>query len=175
MPSLAKEIMLKEIEKEFDSSTCAFISTFAALSVADISDYRRQTEKFAKRSLVIKHTLAKKVFEKKKIADAEKFLNTQVLVTFGTKEPQAISKAVVEFAKTHDKLIPAGLIMDNKVYGKEFVKQLATLPSRQELLTQVVVRVKSPITGFVLTLNQLVKGVVVALNEVKKKKELQAS
>jgi large subunit ribosomal protein L10 len=175
MPSLAKEIMLKEIEKEFQSSNCAFISTFQGLSVADISDYRRQTEKFAKRSLVIKHTLAKKAFENKKLPDAQKFLDRQVLVTFVSKEPQAASKAIVEFAKTHDKLTPAGMIMDDKVYGQEFVKQLAKLPSRQELLTQVAVRVKSPITGFVLTLNQLVKGVVVALNEVKKKKELQAS
>ena len=68
-----------------------------------------------------------------------------------------------------------GILFEDKVYDQEFVKQLSKLPSRQELLTQVVVRVKSPISGFVLTLNQLVKGVVVALNEVKKKKELQAS
>jgi large subunit ribosomal protein L10 len=175
MPSLAKELMLKEIMQEFDANNCAFISTFETLSVADISDYRRQTEKFAKRSMVMKHTLAKKAFESKKLMDAEKLLKTQVLVTFGTKDPQAISKAIVDFAKTHDKLIPAGMIMDNRVYGQEYVKQLAKLPSRHELLTQVAVRVKSPISGFVLTLNQLVKGIVVALNEVKKKKELQSA
>src|SRR3989338_374076 len=122
MPSLAKELMLKEIMREFDLNNCAFISAFEGLSVADISDYRRQTEKVAKRSLVIKHTLAKKAFQTKKIDDAEKFLNKQILVTFGTKEPQAISKAIVDFAKTHEKLVPTGLIMDNKVYGQEFVK-----------------------------------------------------
>ena len=175
MPSLAKELMLKEIMQQFESNNCAFISAFEGLSVADISDYRRITEKVAKRSLVLKHTLAKKAFESHKITDAEKYLKGQVLVTFGNKDPQAISKAIVDFAKTHDKLIPTGMIMDQKVYGQEFVKQLAKLPSRHELLTQVAVRVKSPISGFVLTLNQLVKGIVVALNEVKKKKELQTA
>lgn len=174
MPSLTKELMMKEIEKEFESNNCAFLSAFQGLTVAQISEYRRVTEKVAKRSLVVKHTLAKKVFEGRKI-DAEKLLKGQVLVTFGCKEPQAISKAIMDFAKANDKLIPSGMVMDNKVYGQEFVKQLATLPSRHELLTQVAVRVKSPITGFVLTLNQLVKGVVVALNEIKKKKELQTA
>lgn len=175
MPSLAKELMLKEIMREFEGNHCAFISAFDGLSVADISDYRRQTGKVAKRSLVIKHTLAKRAFQTKKITDAEKFLKGQVLVTFGSQEPQAISKAIMDFAKTHEKLVPTGLVMDRKVYGREFVKQLAKLPSRHELLTQVAVRVKSPISGFVITLNQLVRGFVVALNEVKKKKEHQAA
>lgn len=175
MPSVTKELMMKELVSEFDSSTYAFISTYQSLSVADVSDFRRQTEKAAKRSLQVKHTLAKKVFEKKNYGGAEKFLNGQVLVTFASKEPQAICKIIVDFAKKNDKLVPAGMIMDNKVYGQEFVKQLASLPSRQELLTQVVVRVKSPISGFVMTLGQLMKGVVVALNEVKKKKELQSA
>lgn len=175
MPSATKEMMLKEIETEFNASTCAFISTYETLSVADLSDFRRQTEKFAKRSLQVKHTLAKKAFQAKKFSDAEKFLKSQVLVTFGTKDPQAISKAIVDFAKANNKLTPAGMIMDNKVYGYEFLQQLAKLPSRHELLTQVVVRVKSPISGFVMTLGQLTRGLVVALNEVKKKKELQAA
>ncbi len=175
MPSSTKEMMLKEIMTEFDANTCAFISTYETLSVADLSDFRRKTEKFAKRSLQVKHTLAKKAFDSKKFTEAEKFLKSQVLVTFGTKDPQAISKAIVDFAKGNNKLTPAGMIMDNKVYGQEFVKQLAALPSRHELLTQVVVRVKSPISGFVMTLGQLTRGLVVALNEVKKKKELQAA
>ncbi len=175
MPSLAKELILKEITQQFDASNIAFISTFNSLSVADISDFRRQTEKFAKRSLLVKHAVARKVFENKKVGEAEKFLKDQVLVTFGSGEPQNISKAIVEFAKAHNQLVPAGVIMDSKVYGQEFVKQLAKLPSRHELLTQVAVRVKSPISGFVLTLGQLMRGFVVALNEVKKKKELQTA
>lgn len=175
MPSSTKELMLKEVMNEFDSNSCAFFSTFQTLSVADISDFRRKAEKFAKRSLLLKHTLAKKIFEIKKFKEAEKFLQGQVLVTFGNKEPQVISKAIVEFAGANDKLVPVGMIMDNKVYGSDFVKQLAKLPSRHELLTQVAVRIKSPISGFVLTLSQIMKGFVVALNEVKKKKEVQTA
>ncbi len=175
MPSSIKELMLKEVMDEFDSNSCAFFSTFQTLSVADISDFRRKAEKISKRSLLLKHTLAKKIFAAKKFNEAEKFLQGQVLVTFGNKEPQMISKAIVEFAKANNKLIPVGMIMDNKVYGGEFVKQLAQLPSRHELLTQLAVRIKSPVSGFVLTLSQIMKGFVIALNEVRKKKEIQTA
>lgn len=173
MPSAVKEILMKEVEKEF-SAPYAFISTFEKLPVADLSEYRKSVEKFSKRSMVIKHTLAKKVFEKHSWKDAETFLKGQIVITFGEKDPQNISKAVVDFNKANNKLVPAGVIFENKIYGVDFVKRLATMPSRHELLTQVVVRVKSPISGLVLTLAAINRGLVVALNEIRKKKEATA-
>lgn len=174
MPSYTKEIMMGEVVKQFEENPYAFISNFDKLTVADISDYRRTLEKVARRSFVIKHSLVKKVFTSRKLAISEKMLNGQLLVTFGTKEPQAISKAIVDFAKSHQSLVPAGVVMDSQVFDQEYVKQLAKLPSRQELLTQALIRMKSPITGFVMTLGAITRGLVVALNEVKKKKEALA-
>lgn len=174
MPSIVKELMMQEMAKEFEGNPYAFISSFESLSVADMSDFRRSMEKVSTRSLVIKHSMAKKIFSKRKAGDAEQFLKGQILVTFGKNDPQNISKAIIEYAKAHEKTFsPAGVLFENKVYGQEFVKQLAKLPSRHELLTQVVVRVKSPITGLVLTLGQLMRGLVCALSEVKKQKEAQ--
>ena len=173
MPSLAKELMMREVAKEFENNPYAFISNFEGLSVADISDFRRIVQKVAGRSLVVKHSIAKKVFANQNCPSAEQFLKGQILVTFGKSEPQAISKTIVEFAKTHEKLVPAGVLFENQVYDKEFIKQLAKLPNRQGLLTQVVVRMKSPISGLVLTLGQMMRGFVCALNEIKKKKEAQ--
>ena len=173
MPSLAKEWMMKELEKEFKNNSCAFFSNFKGLSVADISEFRRSVEKVSKRSLVLKHAMAKKIFSTSNVMEAENFLKGQVLVTFASGEPQMVSKRIVDFAKKNDKLTPAGVIFENKVYDAEFVKRLAKLPSRHELLTQVVVRVKSPISGFVMTLSQVLRGLVTALSEIKKQKETQ--
>jgi len=175
MASVVKELLLKEIKKEFEENPYAFISSFESLPVAEASDLRRNLEKVAKRSLVVKHSLAKKVFEQMNCKGAESFLSQHSLVTFADKEPQAVSKAIVAFAKENKKFVSAGVIFENQVYAQDFVKQLALLPSRQELLTQVVVRMKSPISGFVMTLNQLLRGLVQVLNEVKKKREAQPS
>jgi large subunit ribosomal protein L10 len=121
--------------------------------------------------MVMKHALAKKALSSLQFSEAGEFLKNNVLVTIADKEPQIVSKALVDFAKTNAKLVTAGVIFEKKVYGQAYVKALAQLPSRHELLTQVVVRIKSPITGFVMTLGQLIRGLVVTLNEVKKQKE----
>ncbi len=175
MPTPTKELIIKEIEREFEQHPYAFLSSFEGLKVSDISEFRRSLEKVAGRSLTVKHSFVKKVFANRSLSDAEKFLKGQILVTFAKKDPQMASKALMDFAKANNKLVPAGLIFEGKVYGSEFIKQLSTLPSRQELLTQMVVRMKSPISGFVMTLNAVLRGVVIALNEIKKQKETKSA
>ncbi len=171
MPSLAKELMMNEITKQFEENPYAFVLTFNGLTVADIAEYRRSIGKVASRSLVVKHSMAKKILAGRKMEAAEKFLKNSVVFTFGTKDPQMISKAIVDFAKMHEKIVPAGVVFEDQVYDAEFVKRLAKLPSRHELLTQVVTRIKSPITGLVMTLGQVMRGLVIAINEIKKQKE----
>lgn len=171
MATVAKELIAQEIAKEFEKNPYAFISSFEAMPVADLSDFRRTMEKSARRSLLVKHTLAKRVFAEKSLSEAEKFLKGHVVVTFANKDPQVVSKALMDFAKANSKVVPVGLIFEGKVYGEEFIKALSSMPSRHELLTQMVVRMKSPISGFVMTLNQVLRGFVVALNEIKKQKE----
>jgi len=153
----------------------AFISRFENFPVADLADLRRRLEKYSKRSLVVKHTLAQRIFGEMNYQGAAQMLKGHVLVTFSDKEPQALSKAIVEYAKGNEKFSPAGVIFEKKVYNAQFVNQLAALPSRHELLTQAVIRIKSPISGFVMTLGQVVRGLVQVLSEVKKKREAASS
>lgn len=170
MPSLEKEMMFQEIVKEFERSPYAFISNLDGVSVLDISEARRNLEKVSTRSLMVKHAMARKIFTQFKVSGAEKYLNGSVVITFGDKEPQEISKKLVDFSKTHEKWKPAGVIFEGQVHGEEFVKQLAKLPSRKELLTQLVLRMNSPIQGFANVLGALTRNLVVALEEVRKKK-----
>ncbi|HNX67925.1 MAG TPA: 50S ribosomal protein L10 [Candidatus Omnitrophota bacterium] len=170
MPSFEKELMFQEIIKEFEKSPYAFISNLQGISVLDISDARRGLEKVSRRSLMVKHAMARKIFAKFNVAGAEKYLNGSVVITFGDKDPQEISKRLVDFAKTNQKWKPAGVIFEGQVHGEDFIKQLAKLPSRKELLTQLVLRMNSPIHGFVNVLGALTRNLVVALEEVRKKK-----
>lgn len=171
MPSVFKQLMLNEIEKEFDANPYVVFSSFEKITVADVSEYRRALEKVSKRSLLLKHAMAKKIFEKKNLSGAAKFLKGSVLASFADAEPQDLSRVVDAFAKAHKEITPVGIIFENKTFDETFIKRLAKLPSRKELLTQVVVRIKSPISGLVITLGQLTRGLVVALNEIKKQKE----
>ena len=119
---------------------------------------------------MVKHALAKKVLEKAQLSEASRFLEGSVLVTLGSEEPQRISKTLVEFVKTHENFELKGLILDRQVYEASFIKELARLPSRKELLTQVAVRMKSPLARLAMTLGSLTRSLAVALNEIYKKR-----
>lgn len=172
--SLGKKLIFQELEREFASSPSAFFSRFERMSVADMSELRRNLEKVSRRTLLVKHSMAKKILEKAKVFDAVRFLDGSILVTLGAQEPQLISKALVDFAKGHENLELKGLVLDGKVYEGNFVKDLAKLPSRKELLTLAAIRMKSPITAFVMTLNGLMASLVRVLNEIHKKRAQEA-
>ena len=105
-----------------------------------------------------------------KVGGAEKYLSGSVILTFGDKDPQDICRALCEFSKTNEKWKSAGVIFEGQVFGEDFIKQLSKLPSRKELLTQLVLRMNSPIQGFANVLGALTRNLVVALEEVRKKK-----
>lgn len=168
--SFTKKLLFDEIEREFTASKNAFFSRFDRLSVADMSELRRNLEKVSRRTFVVKHSMAKKILEKMKIGEASRFLQGSVLVTLGAEEPQRASKTLADFAKGRDTVELKGMILDGRVYDGSYVKELAKLPSRKELLTLVVTRMKSPIAGLATALNEILRSFVSVLNEVHKKK-----
>ena len=168
--SLVKKLMFQELEKEFAASEMTFFSRFNRLSVQDMSELRRNLEKMSRRTVMVKHSFAKKILEKGKFAEAARFLEGSILVTLGAQEPQLVSKTLVEFVKGHENFELKGMIFDGKVYEGSLIKELAKLPSRKELLTQVAIRMKSPIAGFVMVLGSLIRSLAIALNEIHKKR-----
>ncbi len=124
--------------------------------------------------MVVKHSLAKKILERSNLSGAVPFLDGSTLVTLGAKEPQVASKALVDFIKTHESVQIKGMILEGKVYEAAFVKELARLPSRKELLTRVAVGLNFPIARFALTLNSIIQSFVIALSEIGKKKASEA-
>ncbi len=171
MPSIDKEMMFQEIEKEFAKSPYVFFSNFEKVSVSDLSKARAKMNVSANRSMLVKHAMARKILKNRGFTDVESLLSGSVILTFGDKEPQDISKGVVEGGKVSDKIKCVGVLFEGKLENGNFVQQLSKLPSRHELLTQVVVRMNSPITGFVCVLANTMRGLVVALDQVRTKKE----
>ena len=173
--SLAKQLMLEEIEKEFHFGESVFFSRFDRLNVQDMSELRRNLQRVSRRTLVAKHTLLKKALEKIKASDAGRFLEGSVLVTLSGEEPQLVSKTLVEFMKGRENLELKGMILDGKVYEGKWIKELAKIPSRKELLGALAVRMQSPITQLAIAFKGILRSLAVVLNEVQKKKSQEGN
>jgi large subunit ribosomal protein L10 len=95
-------------------------------------------------------------------------------VSFSGKDIVATAKVLVNFSKANNKFVIKGAVVDGKVMTLDEVKALASLPSREVLLSQVVGGIKSPITGFVNTLGGILRKFVYAVDAIKTKKQSTA-
>ncbi len=172
MPSIEKTVMIRELEKKIGNKPYIFFAQFSKLSTGDMSVLRKNLQKGADSCVVLKNTLARKILEKIGInGSAAPLIEGQTIVATCLEEPQKISKIFVDFAKEKEEAFKIkGAIVEGKAYEKAYVTELAKLPGKIELLTKVAIGVKSPITGFVLTLNAVLRSFVVVVNEVAKKK-----
>lgn len=168
--TIEKKLLLEQVLKVAQESEYVFFAKFKGISVNDLNGLRRQLEKAADRAVVVKNSIAKIVLERINAASAASLLEGSVLMTTGKKDPQVVSKVLVDFAKEKENFELKGVFINQAVFQKQFIQELAKLPSRQQLIASVVGGVKAPISGFVLGLGQLVRSLVVTLDQIKQKK-----
>ena len=102
--------------------------------------------------------------------DLVPLLTGPTAVAFGYDDPVAPAKILSEFAKTNRDLELKGGVLEGKVLDVDGVKALAELPSREELLAQVVRGMQAPIAGLVNVLQGTIRNFVYALDAVRKQK-----
>jgi large subunit ribosomal protein L10 len=123
---------------------------------------------------VLKNTLAKRAIA----GTAFEGLSSKMagpLIYGISSDPVAAAKVLVNFAKTNDKLVLTGGALPGQVMGVDGVKALATMPSRDELLSKLLGTMQAPIATFVRTLNEVPTKFVRGVAAVRDQKESQAA
>jgi large subunit ribosomal protein L10 len=166
-----KEQTVAALTTSFKDSKLAVLTDYRGLNVPAISELRLKLREVGVSYSVAKNTLVKIALTaaEKNVEDTSVFTGP-IGIAFGADEVEA-TRIVYEFAKTNDALEILGAIdEDGKVLTKEEVTALAQLPSREQLLAQVVGTIAAPLSGFVRVLNGNVTGLVYALNAIQEKK-----
>ena len=123
---------------------------------------------------VLKNTLARRAVADTPFAGlADQMVGP--LVYGISEDPVAAAKVLVNFAKDNDKLVIKGGAMANTVMDVEAVKQLATMPSREELLAKLMATMNEPIAKFVRTINEVPARFVRTVAAVRDAKEQAAA
>jgi len=171
---LSKELMTEGIAECFSSYPDFFITTFSNVSSGNMEKLRKELKRNSSLYMVTKVSMLKKAMEKaKKEALLEK-LPKRLLgscgIAFSKKDPAVAAKSLVDFSKENEGLkIQAGLIGGSEV-DSNTVKVLASLPPREVLLSMLVAGFKSPISGLVGVLGNLLKNLVGVIDAIAKKK-----
>jgi large subunit ribosomal protein L10 len=169
-----KEEIVTSLTEELGSVTAMIVADPTGLSVAEMKDLRNRLRPSGAEFRVAKNTLARIAAREAGREELVAMLVGPTAITLVPGDPAAAAKTLSDFGRTSRKLELRGAYLDGEALGPDSVRQLATLPSREQLLTQLVSSMVSPISGLASVLAQLPRGLVVALDQVRQQKEAAA-
>ena len=149
-----KANVIAEMSELVAQSSAIIIAEYRGLTVEAITKLRADARKQGVQLRVVKNTLVRRAVAGTPFEGlSDKFVGP--LIYSLSADPVAAAKVLSTFAKKNDKLVIKGGAMANYVMDVAAVEQLASMPSREELLAKLMATMNEPIAKFVRTLNEV--------------------
>lgn len=163
-----------EIKERLESSEIAIATKYIGISVEEVTELRKQLRDAGVEYKVYKNTLARRALRELEIEEAADCMEGPTAWVFSA-DPVAPAKILKDYAKKVDTVGMMGGVLGGKPVDAAQLAALASLPSREQLLAQVVGTIAAPLRNMVGTLNALPRNLVNVLDQVKKKAEEEAA
>ena len=169
-----KEVLVGSLQKQFNASIASYVVGYRGLSVNAVRDLRAKLRPHGAQLKVAKMRLMKRaIAAAPEMQAVAPFLCEQRAVVFVAQEPTAVAKTLFDFAKEHEQLNVIVGYVDQEIFDAAGIKILATLPSKDVLRAQVLGAMQAPISQCVGLLQLLVVRLLLVLQQINQKKELQ--
>ena len=153
MKRTEKEQLVTELRDKIKSAPALYYTDFTGLNVKRMTELRRRLRRANIEYVVIKNTLALRAVNESGLV-ADRLRGPTGLVV--AKDPVTAAKLLHEFAKENDqKPTVKGGMLEGRALAVDQVKQLASMPSREQMLAQLGAGLQSPLAAFVGALNGL--------------------
>lgn len=174
MPKPAKISQVAEIKEKLESNEIAIITQYQGISVAKVTDLRKKLRDQGIEYKVYKNTLATIALKEFGVEEAASFMNGPTAWVFSN-DPVAPAKILKEYAKESKTVTMSGGILNGLPISAEKLETLASLPSREQLLAQVVGTIAMPLRNTLGVLTAVPRNLVNVVDQIKKKKEEEGS
>ena len=172
MKRTQKEQLVAELSDKIKGAKALYYTDFTGLNVKRMTELRRRFHRAGVEYVVIKNTLAARA-----VVDAglgSDRLRGPTGVVIGT-DAVVAAKVLADFAKENDSRPEVkGGMLDGKAIDAAQVKKLASLPSREQMLSELGAGLQSPLSGFLGALNGLLYMFVGAVDALKTQRESAA-
>lgn len=142
-----KQVVVTDVQAQAARAQSLALAEYRGLTVAHLDALRRQARDKGVYLHVLKNTLARRAVAGTPFEAASEIMVGPLIYGF-SEDAVAAAKVLSDFAKTNDKLIVKGGAFGGKALDAEGVKALASIPSREVLLTQLAGVLQSPIARF---------------------------
>lgn len=164
-----KEQLVTELKDKIKGASAVYYTDFSGLNVKRMTELRRRLRRAGVEYVVIKNTLALRAVNESGLAGSRLRGPTGIVVG---SDPVAAAKVLSDFAKENEqKPEVKGGLLDGKAIQPAQVQQLASLPSREQLLAELGAGFMSPMAAFAGAMNGLLYMFAGALDALKTQRE----
>ena len=175
MPRANKEQKAEQVDlltEKLRKAKVALLTDYRGLTVTQLQDLRGKLRTGDVEFRVVKNTLARRAADAAGVKDLEAELAGPVAIAFGYDDLSAPSKLINEWLRaTRLKLDVKGGLVEGRIFSPDQVKQLADMPSRETLLSQLAGTIQSPIAQLAGALQTPLSTLAGALESYQKKLE----
>ncbi len=161
---------VQEVVELVRQSSALYLTDYAKINVEDISKLRREFRKEGVKYKVIKNTLFKRaISEVGKFEKLGENLSGMTGYVFASDNPVSPAKIIKKYFDESSKLTFKGCYIDSQYYGSEKLDELASLPTKSEIVASILGSINAPASGIVGALNAVMRDLVSVIDEISKK------
>lgn len=133
-----KSEVVERLKQALDGVPAVILTDFCGLDVEKTNELRSQFRKADVHYEVVKNTLIRRAVDGTPLEGLGEFLKGNTAIAFHRDDPVSPAKIIADFARTNEKLVIKGGWLSGKVLDEAGVKQLATLPGKDELRAKLL-------------------------------------
>jgi large subunit ribosomal protein L10 len=163
-----KAAAIEEVAAQIQESEAVFAVDYRGISVPQAAELRTRLTEAGARFRVVKNTLTQRAADQAGAESLKEFLQGPTAFTFVVADGDVAlaAKALATFRRETELLSFKGGVMNGDPLSAEQLEALSRLPAREMLHAQLVGVIASPITGLVRTLNALISGLAIQLQQI---------
>lgn len=151
MATPEKQRILEDTNQRIRDVRGIYLADFSGMSVQKLSLLRQKCRAEQVQFRVIKNTLLKRAFNARGITELDDYLNGPTGLVFSPVNEMTPARILSQFAKEHERPRIKAAVVDGRLFDEKSVAVLATLPSREVLLSQLLATLIAPMAQFLAT------------------------
>ena len=168
-----KKTLIAEFKERFEKADATFVADYSGIDVEGMTKLRGALRDSSAEIKIVKNTLARIAAKGTSAEPLTDHLKGTAAIAFSYKDAAATAKALTGFAKDEPNFEIKGGVLGAMVVDMAAIKNLASLPSREELLAKFVGILSNVPAGLVGVLSAVPRKLVYVLGAVKDAKEKQ--
>jgi len=168
MNKAEKQQTVDSLGEQFRSISSAFLIDYKGLKVVDATELRRKIREMDGHYVVVKNTLAMRAAKQTKLEQLEPYFQGPTAVAYHPKDVVGLAKLLTEISKGNPNFTFKAALVEGKVVPATEIQAIASMPSREVMLSKLVFLLKAPLQRLTMVLTAPLRNLGLVLKQVPK-------